>query len=187
MWLRIVLNPGRPPTWSSGGKYVAPTKGFKSGVSHTLIGQPPPPVMACQNIKQPLLTQCFIQYYNCGFKCTLSGSVVEDGAEKKQEERGEKRKKKKRRKPSPKVKTWLANSDLVRYILKVIPGCMSYRLCPHQASPLGPLLQKQTCHWGSVQSLHFQRILFPLHDTNGKWNNPLERKRINLMKSTWDE
>ena len=52
MWLRIVLNPGRPPTWSSGGKYVAPTNGFKSGVSQTLIGQPPPPVIACNKVKK---------------------------------------------------------------------------------------------------------------------------------------
>ena len=42
---KIVANPGRPAL-SSGGKYVAPIKGFRSGVNHTLIGHPPPPVVA---------------------------------------------------------------------------------------------------------------------------------------------
>lgn len=40
---------GKPalPYRSSGGKYVPPKKGAPSGVSHTLIGQPPLPVVAC--------------------------------------------------------------------------------------------------------------------------------------------
>ena len=41
-----VGNPARPYRFS-GGKYVPPTKGFKSGVSHTDMGHPPPPVVAC--------------------------------------------------------------------------------------------------------------------------------------------
>ena len=77
---------------------------------------------------------------------------------------------------------WLVTSKNIVLYLKAIPECMSYRLCPHQAFLLGPLLQKQICHWVFVQSLHFQKILSPWHDTNDKWNNPLEKKRRHLMK-----
>ncbi len=39
---------GKPamPWRSSGGKYVPPKKGLRSGVRNTLIGHPPEPVMA---------------------------------------------------------------------------------------------------------------------------------------------
>ena len=43
------MNPGRPHR-DVGGKYVPPKNGFSSGVSHTLIGQPPAPVVACTNV-----------------------------------------------------------------------------------------------------------------------------------------
>jgi len=43
---RIVLNPGWPEYRSSGGKYVPPTIGLRSGVNHTLIGQPPRALVA---------------------------------------------------------------------------------------------------------------------------------------------
>src|SRR5262245_39074928 len=33
-----------------GGKYVPPKNGLRSGVSQTLIGHPPAPVVACTNI-----------------------------------------------------------------------------------------------------------------------------------------
>jgi len=39
---RIVLNP-------SGGKYVPPIIGLRSGVNQTLIGQPPRPLVAFHN------------------------------------------------------------------------------------------------------------------------------------------
>ena len=42
-------NPGWPHRFS-GGKYVPPKNGFRSGVSHTDIGQPPPPVVACTKV-----------------------------------------------------------------------------------------------------------------------------------------
>ena len=43
------LNPGRPQR-DDGGKYVPPKIGLRSGVSQTLIGQPPAPVVACTNV-----------------------------------------------------------------------------------------------------------------------------------------
>jgi hypothetical protein len=39
---------GRPHC-DRGGKYVPPKNGRRSGVSHTLIGHPPAPVVACTN------------------------------------------------------------------------------------------------------------------------------------------
>ncbi len=42
------MNPWLAPRAPSrGGKYVPPKNGSRSGVSHTLIGQPPDPVSAC--------------------------------------------------------------------------------------------------------------------------------------------
>jgi hypothetical protein len=49
IFLRTLGKPGMPLR-SSGGKYVPPTNGFRSGVSQTLIGQPPWPVVACTNV-----------------------------------------------------------------------------------------------------------------------------------------
>ena len=48
--------PGRPTRTRAarsgrpGGKYVPPTMGLRSGCSHTLIGQPPLPVVACTKV-----------------------------------------------------------------------------------------------------------------------------------------
>ena len=53
MWLRTDLKLGRPKCWSSGGKYVPPMTGFKSGVNQTLIGHPPCPTVAYS--KQPFI------------------------------------------------------------------------------------------------------------------------------------
>ncbi len=44
--LEQLLDPGRPYR-ASGGKYVPQKNGLRSGVSHTLIGQPPEAVVAC--------------------------------------------------------------------------------------------------------------------------------------------
>src|SRR5262249_17573271 len=42
---RMSTNPGRPH-FDAGGKYVPPENGFSPGVSQTLLGQPPDPVVA---------------------------------------------------------------------------------------------------------------------------------------------
>ena len=46
---RISTKPGRPQR-EVGGKYVPPWNGSRSGVSQTLIGQPPDPVVAWTNV-----------------------------------------------------------------------------------------------------------------------------------------
>lgn len=48
---RMDAKPGLPYL-SSGGKYVPPVTGFRSGVRNTLIGQPPPPDIACNEWKK---------------------------------------------------------------------------------------------------------------------------------------
>ena len=62
---RSVLNPGRLQQRSSGGKQVPPNMGLRSGVSHTLIGQPPLPVVAFQQQEQVL-----VLFVTDGFKGT---------------------------------------------------------------------------------------------------------------------
>jgi hypothetical protein len=46
---RMDANPGRPRP-GSGGKYVPPKNGRRSGVIHTDMGQPPAPVVACTKV-----------------------------------------------------------------------------------------------------------------------------------------
>lgn len=49
MFSKIDLKPGLPQL-SSGGKYVPPATGFRSGVKKTLIGHPPLPELAWKTV-----------------------------------------------------------------------------------------------------------------------------------------